>query len=233
MKLITNIPVKLETEAVIESLRLSVNSPHIRKKIEDLIDSITPIMKPKALYTESKVEYNTGNTISLDGKLFTSKVLGRNLENDEKCYPYIVTAGQELEEIELIMGQSIMLLDLVKNVVVGNAFRYTKELIAEKYCVQHITEMSPGHLFDWPLSQQRVLFNLFGSEVDKIGVRLTENLLMMPPKTVSGIFFSSESGFQSCQICAQQRCMGRKTEYDPNIAKEYGIESRFACMYLI
>jgi hypothetical protein len=125
------------------------------------------------------------------------------------------------------------LLDLDKNVVVGNVFRYSKELIAEKHCVQHITEMSPEHLFDWPLSQQRALFNLFGSEVDKIGVRLTENLLMIPPKTVSGIFFSSESGFQSCPVCAQQRFRGRKTEYDPNITKEYEIEPGLACMYLI
>jgi hypothetical protein len=233
MKLITNIPVKLETQAVIESLRLSINSSHIRKKIGGLIDSITPVMKPKALYTESKVEYKTGNVVSVDGNLFTSKVLGRNLENNEKCYPYIVTVGQELEEIELLMNQNVMLLDLVKNVVVSNAFQYTKKLIAEKHSVQHITEMSPGHLFDWPLSQQRTLFNLFGSEVDKIGVRLTESLLMMPPKTVSGIFFSSETVFQSCQICTQQRCMGRKTEFDPNIAKKYGIELGPACKYLI
>jgi hypothetical protein len=233
MKLIANIPVKLETNTVLESLRLGATSPHISKKIRTLIDSIKPVMRPKALYIESKVENNAGDTVSIDGYLFTSKVLGRNLENNQKCYPYIVTAGHELEEIKLSLDQSALLLDLVKNVVVGNAFRYIKELVAEKHNVQYITEMSPGHLFDWPLTQQRTLFKLFGSEVDKIGVRLTEHLLMMPPKTVSGVFFSSESGFQSCQICTQRRCMGRKTEYDPNIAKDYGVEPGPVCMYLI
>ena len=223
MNIIDDIPVRLEREAVVESLRLSSNSLHVVKKIGELIDSITPVMRPKAIYTSSMVEYNTGDEVSIDGRIFTSKVLGKNLENIERCYPYIVTAGRELEEIVLPKGQSVMMLDLVKNIVVGKAFQYTKALIAEKHNVQHITEMSPGHLDNWPLSQQRVLFNLFGSEVEKIGVRLTEMFNMVPLKTVSGILFSSESGFQSCQICTQPRCMGRKTAYDPRIAKMYSI----------
>jgi hypothetical protein len=224
MNIIDDIQVKLEIEAVIESLHLNTNSPYVVKKIEELIDSIMPVMRPKALYTTSRVEYNTGNEASIDGHIFTSKVLGKNLENNEQCFPYIVTAGQELEHIELPEGQSFMLLDLIKNIVVGKAFQYTKSLIAERHNVQHITEMSPGHLDDWPLSQQRALFNLFGDNVEKIGVRLTEALTMVPLKTVSGIIFTSESGFQSCQICLQPRCMGRKTGYDPRIAKMYGIE---------
>ena len=116
-----------------------------------------------------------------------------------------------------------MLLDLIKNVVVEQAFQYTKAVIAEQYGLSKVTVMSPGHLDDWPLPEQRALFNLLGSGVQKIGVKLTDSYLMVPLKTVSGILFTTETGFQSCQVCLQPRCMGRRAAYDPVVAKNYGL----------
>ncbi len=43
---------------------------------------------------------------------------------------------------------------------------------------------SPGYC-DWDVAQQRKLFKIF--ELDDIGVRLTEECLMIPQKSVSGI----------------------------------------------
>lgn len=223
MNIIDDIPVRLETDEVRNSLKISKNTPYAEKKIVELINSITPVMKPKAIYAKSRVEFNDYNTAAIDGHVFNSRVLAKNLANQEQCYPYIVTAGQELDDVELPKGQSLMLLDLIKNIVVEKAFQYTKALIVERHNVEHISGMSPGHLDDWPLDQQRVLFNLLGSDVEKIGVRLTDAFLMVPVKTVSGILFTSETGFQSCRICTRPRCMGRKTGYDPIIAKMYGL----------
>jgi hypothetical protein len=150
-------------------------------------------------------------------------VLVKNLADQEQCFPYVVTAGLELEHIDLPKGQSVMLLDLVKNIVVDKAFQYTKSLIVKTHNVENISGMSPGHLDDWPLTQQRALFDLLGPGVERIGVELTDSFLMKPIKTVSGIMFTSHSGFQSCQVCTQPRCMGRNTAYDPVIAKMYGL----------
>jgi len=223
MSIINYIPVTLETEEILSSLKLNKNKAAVEKKIEELIISITPAMRPKAIYAESKVQSFYVDKIVLDGHEFNSKVLVKNLSDQKQCYPYIVTAGQELDNIELPKEQSLMLLDLVKNIVVEKAFQYTKALILERYKVKQISEISPGHLDDWPLNQQKVLFELLGSDVEKIGVKLTNAFLMKPIKTVSGILFTSEKGFQSCQVCTQTRCMGRKTEYDPVIAKMYGL----------
>ncbi len=223
MNIIDDIPVQLETEAVMQSLKISRNTPYVVKKIEELIDSITPVMRPKAIYVKSNVEHGDPNSVIIDGHVFNSRVLVKNLADHRECYPYIVTAGQELDKIELPKGQSLMLLDLIKNIVVEKAFQYTRAVIAEEHSLTQITGMSPGHLDDWPLSQQRALFNLLGSDVEKIGVRLTDAFLMIPIKTVSGILFTSETDFQSCQICLQPKCMGRKAAYDPVIAKIYGL----------
>jgi len=55
------------------------------------------------------------------------------------------------------------------------------------------------------------------------GVLLAYAFLMIPVKSVSGVMFTSETGFLSCCVCTQPRCMGRKMGYDPNIAKMYGL----------
>ena len=223
MKIINDIPVRLDVGEVLTSLKFSKNTPYAEKKIGELIESITPMMNPKAVYAECRVQNRDEDTVAIDNHVFSSRVLVKNLINQTRCYPYVVTAGRELEEIKLPKGQSVMLLDLVKNIVVEKAFQYTKAFIIEKHDVDRISGLSPGHLDDWPLEQQRVLFDLLGSDVDKIGVELTDAYLMKPLKTVSGILFTSESGFQSCQVCTQPRCMGRKTGYDTNIAKQYGL----------
>ena len=221
--ILENIPIQLETLEVMKSLKLGTSSPTAVKKIESLIESITPVMRPKAAYNQCKVHGIESDAVSVDNQSFHSKVLVKNLQEIECCYPYVVTAGHELDEIELSSGQSVMLLDLVKNVVVEKAFQYTKKYISEKYNQPKFTVMSPGHLDDWPLTGQRPLFNLLGSDVEKIGVRLTDSYLMIPIKSVSGIMFTSETGFESCKVCLQSRCMGRRAAYDPVVAKEYGL----------
>jgi hypothetical protein len=44
-------------------------------------------------------------------------------------------------------------------------------------------------------------------------VRLTESMLMIPRKSVSGIFFPSEEGFVACQLCERENCPSRKAPF--------------------
>jgi hypothetical protein len=46
---------------------------------------------------------------------------------------------------------------------------------------------------------------------------LTESLLMVPVKSVSGIVFANEEEFASCQLCPREDCPGRKAPYDPGL----------------
>jgi hypothetical protein len=83
--------------------------------------------------------------------------------------------------------------------------------------------MSPGSLTDWPIEEQKPLFSLFGEEETPIGVKLSKHLLMLPAKSISGIYFPTEVSFFSCQLCQRDNCPGRKAAYDNKLAKEYGI----------
>jgi hypothetical protein len=65
----------------------------------------------------------------------------------------------------------------------------------------------------WPIAQQRPLFSLFGDAEALIGVRLTDSFLMVPNKTVSGLFFPTEVPFESCQLCTRPDCPRRRARY--------------------
>ncbi|MFW5768460.1 MAG: vitamin B12 dependent methionine synthase, partial [Spirochaetota bacterium] len=56
-----------------------------------------------------------------------------------------------------------------------------------------------------------------GNVDDLIGVTLTDSFLMMPNKTVSGIRFPNEVGFESCELCHREDCPGRRADFNQEL----------------
>jgi predicted transcriptional regulator len=83
--------------------------------------------------------------------------------------------------------------------------------------------MAPGSLEDWPIEEQKPLFVILGDVETSIGVRLTENLVMVPTKSISGIYFPTEISFYSCQLCPRKDCISRKAAFDQKLARENNI----------
>ena len=83
-----------------------------------------------------------------------------------------------------------------------------------RYGVGGLSNLSPGSLVDWPITEQPKLFSIFGDTERLIGVRLTDSMLMVPRKSISGILFPSEEGFVACQLCDRENCQGRKAPYN-------------------
>jgi len=226
VKVIENIPIKLDSDDLVKGLRIRRNVEYIKDKLDSLIEAITPVMNPKALYSISFVDKIEGDQVTIGDTVFTSKVVRMNLEQVGRVFPYIVTAGSELDDVELSKRQSAMLLDQVKTVVVSKAYQYLRTHLAEKYGIKKLSSVAPGRLDEWPLTQQRELFSLFGDNVDRIGVRLTKTCLMVPVKTVSGLLFPSEAGFESCELCSREKYMGRRAAYDPKQVEIFGVENQ-------
>jgi hypothetical protein len=84
--------------------------------------------------------------------------------------------------------------------------------------------MSPGSLEDWPIQEQAALFNLLGDTESELGVRLSDSLLMIPRKSISGIFFPAEGSFESCRLCPRRNCQGRRAAHDPGLRREFGLD---------
>ena len=77
--------------------------------------------------------------------------------------------------------------------------------------------MAPGSLSNWPLPQQRPLFDVLGDVQGIIGVELSDSFLMTPNKSVSGVRFPTEEGFASCQLCPREGCPNRRAPYDQTL----------------
>ncbi|MCK7489824.1 MAG: hypothetical protein MZU79_06060 [Anaerotruncus sp.] len=73
-----------------------------------------------------------------------------------------------------------------------------------RYGVGPLSNMSPGSLEDWPITEQTKLFSIFGDTERLVGVRLTDSMLMVPRKSISGILFPSEEGFVARQLCDRE-----------------------------
>jgi hypothetical protein len=115
------------------------------------------------------------------------------------------------------------LLEEIGNFALREARRQFEDHLRRTFALEKISSMSPGSLEDWPIEEQRSLFSLLSGVESALGVGLTASLLMLPRKSVSGIYFPSEVSFLSCQLCARERCDDRKARYDEVKARDYGI----------
>ena len=96
-------------------------------------------------------------------------------------------------------------------------FKHLNEHLIDHFQPGKISRMNPGSLPDWPLPEQQQLFALLGGGPASIGIKLTDSFLMVPIKSVSGIWFPNEESFESCRLCPREKCPGRRAPYDPDL----------------
>lgn len=216
MEVLNRVPVKLDLEAVLKRMRLRNRSKTILKNIEELIEIARPIAKPRAIYEVSYVENKSEDSLDIGEVRFTSRVLRVNLDKVGRVFPYVVTCGRELDEIHFSSDEflKIYCLDQIKETVLISARSYLEGYLKSNYALGQVSRMAPGagSADDWPIMQQEGLFSIFGGRArveDLIGVKLNDKCLMIPSKSVSGIFFPTEIRFETCQLCPRERCVGR------------------------
>jgi len=225
MEVLDSIPINLGLETVLKQLRMRNKNEDVEKSIQEITEVARPVAKPKAVYEVSYVENKNEDSLDIGGVRFTSRVLRVNLDKVGRVFPYVVTCGRELDEIKFPSHEFIKsyYMDQIKETVLTLARNYLEGYLRSKYALGKISRMSPGagSLNDWPITQQKELFSIFGNVEELIGVKLTDKCLMLPVKSVSGIYFPTEISFTGCQLCPRERCVGRKAPYDPDLVKKY------------
>lgn len=155
---------------------------------------------------------------------FVSSVLRANLEPVERVFPYVASCGPELDAVSIaaddVFGQFCW--DTIKGMALNVALAHLFNHVKETHALETLSSMNPGSgdVNLWPIEQQQELFAFFGDVQQLIGVVLTDACLMIPNKSVSGIFYSSEFGFESCQLCHRDRCPQRRAPFDPHLWEE-------------
>jgi len=128
-----------------------------------------------------------------DGIAFQSRALARLLRPAAEAVLIILTVGPGIEARadELMREEQFadaLLLDTAGRVAIDAVIRDVRQRLrgeASGRGLQLTPRLAPGFA-DWPLEEQRALFAAF--ECDSLTVRLTEGAVMLPRKSVSGVY---------------------------------------------
>lgn len=219
MEILEPIPITLQTAAVARALRLEGNVDQVRK----LLDAAAPLIHARAVYRTCSVESFEGEAVIVGGVRLESRVLRKNLDCVQEVFPFVVTIGPELETYARKAGDLLRqyYLDVIGNLAVRAARQHLALHIQNRRGLPPLSAMNPGSLADWPIQQQRPIFRLLEDGPAAVGVTLTQHLLMVPSKSVSGMFFPAETPFVSCELCPQTHCPARKAGYNEAKASQY------------
>jgi hypothetical protein len=214
METIDLIPVTLDKGEIAARLRFDPVRAGF-ESLDELIALAQGFIRPRTVYEVAYVGVKGEGAVEVAGVMFESSILRKNLEPANKVFPYIITVGPELERAASAQGDLLKqyYLEEMANMALESAAGWLGGQIEARYRVTGLANMSPGSLEDWPITEQTKLFSIFGDTERSIGVRLTDSMLMLPRKSISGILFSSEEGFVACQLCERERCPGRKAVY--------------------
>jgi len=216
MKSIKDIQIELDEEEIIRLLSSKKGNRRKKKKISSILsENIREMMKSSLELIKPKAVYDIVESSSLNPKFLFKK--------SEKTVLAVCTIGRDLESKG---SQLISNGELSKGVIIDAIASHATEQTAEyvnKTIIEDIKDeirgkkitlrFSPGYC-QWELGKgQEMIFNLL--ETDKIGVTLSESMLMTPIKSISfainiGEEIDDELGTRSCATCSMSNCAYRR-----------------------
>ena len=213
------IPFRIDNIELLRQLRLKESSEYA-EQVLFLAREAEKLCRPKAMYCAASIEEIGDNYIKAAGVTFTSTILRTNLEHVDRIFPYVATCGREIETWAATLSDSFdsYVGDVIQNMARLSACGALFNQIDKQYQLHNPSNMNPGSLEAWPLTEQQQLFRLFDDYQQQIGVELSKSLLMVPVKTVSGIRFAASEHFANCMLCARQSCPSRKVPYNKAVS---------------
>ena len=215
-----DIDLQITDEALLKRLRMA-EDPEVEDclKVIGMLKDALACAKPKFVYGLAAIEEKGENYVVVAGRRILSPLVRKNLDKVNRIFPYVATCGVE---VELWSRQFTDMLehfwaDEIKLMMLENCFMVLNQTVKDKYFASSdMSRMNPGSLPAWPITAQAVLFDILGNPQEDVGVSLTDSCLMIPSKSISGFFFSSESHFENCGLCPRMDCPNRKAIYQPS-----------------
>ena len=194
----------------------------IKSLVNDYIENYHNLVDSTYSYTLRDIKSVQENRVTIDDSIILeSRVIARLSEKCEKVAIFILTIGNHLEEMVAYLAENGLVLqasvldaigsDAVEQLAVFVEDRIRK--IAGSWGISISRRFSPGYC-DWDVSQQEMIFRALSD--NSAGVRLTEEYLMLPRKSISGIIGigsrnSNVEDYNPCNTCLKQDCPGRRT----------------------
>ncbi len=194
MKVIENIPIKIEKKEVLKSLgyyrkKKSVLSPSINALIEEEMKKAKGLIKGKGVYIILPVESKSKDKIALKNISLKGKAITKAMAKAKDIVLFVNTIGPALEtKVNRLYQRDeytrATILDTIGSVAAEEGAEHLNSIIVEKAKGESTPRFSPGY-GDWDLSIQKRLLEV--TQASKIGVTCNEAFFMIPRKSVSAV----------------------------------------------
>ena len=193
--------------------------PELAAEALDVIREGLSLSNPKAVCICRPVEIK-GKNVNIGEVYFENEFVAQKLSSSGICVPYVATCGAEVaawasgltDPMHAWWAQELMLR------LFSCAMHKVQATVKSRWFpdAPHMTALNPGSLEHWPISGQKDLFAMLSGGDGEIGVELTPSMLMLPPKSGSGIFFSSSREYENCELCPRTDCPNRRAAFSGN-----------------
>ena len=223
--ILDNIPFEPDIETLAEWLHFKPGTPQAGS-VMALAEETQALARPKAMYRLAYIDSKGDDFVEIAGVRLKSKVLRKNVGEAHRVFAYCATCGLEIDDWAHSQEGALdrFYADALCHLALSAAREALRGHIDSRYKPGSVAEMNPGSLPDWPLREQRPLFQILGDPEAAIGVQLMPSFLMKPVKTVSGLIFPNKSGYYNCQLCPMEDCPGRRAPLDLSLVEEYGTQ---------
>ncbi len=145
------------------------------------------------------------NTVKVGDTLFKSKRLASHLKDCNKAAILAATLGTQADTIirrSAVLGTvNVSAAQAAGAAMIEQVADLATKAIEKESGLKAINRFSPGYA-DWQLSAQRDMLNLCDAQ-KRIGITLTDSLMMIPTKSVTAIIGLNNIGCNAKTDCSQ------------------------------
>ena len=188
MYMVNNLDLRINRKEAMRYLRIAKSDSITDALANECIKEIYQIASPKAVYLESEIEFLDDDMVKFDFMTVKSHSLTVNLKRCKRAIVFSATLGIEvdraIEKYSKILQSKAAVYHAVGSALIEAFCNYVDDALTEN--VRKSTRrFSPGY-GDLPLECQRDILKALDAE-RKIGIILSDSLLMSPSKSVTAI----------------------------------------------
>lgn len=187
--ILENIDISFDLDAIAAPAHIRKGSS-LYRKMETAIPNAQQTVKPKAVVKICNVDSVQNGITSINGVDIKSSSISEKLHAGDKIFLYVVTAGDAPGDIDDAIDGYIMY--VLESAALAQGCQAVKKHLQGEYRYKEMGFFEPGSLPDWPIENNKVIFEMIGTVTQDIGVSLKSSHFMKPNNTLSGIMFAAD-----------------------------------------
>lgn len=177
---------------------------------------------PKAIFKDYEIEKIEGDSVYFkSGNIFNGPNISKILKGSKIAIIFICTLGIATDQIIAATSKSgdtlaTIIMDSITTSLLGVLGKHISKIIKKEGLKEKgwasTCQYSPGQ-YKWTIEEQKEIFEMVNGE--KIGVLLNKSYLMVPFKSISGIYGFGpidmvDKTRVACDLCPRENCIGRR-----------------------